>query len=282
MTREPLPDGKRFRTAATLSFEASRPYHNRRLHCRAENAALEQPQRASVLILVHYTPKVRLWVQGELRHSDGTSVHASTVTGLDSEPTVSLPSNTNGNLEPQHNAPTAAAVSTPVEEPIQVHVGENVTVFCEADANPNQPLFFKWYRGDQLIPRSEHTESQLQLNQVGPDWDGIRIGCEVTNPMGSSNPHYRPLNVNFGPKLLRPLLAEQALLVGQSLRLQCEVRSNPPADLQWWHDGRVIGRGRTLNLSNLQLSSDGLYTCKAFLDGFAPVTTSTRLLIKGN
>lgn len=288
--RESLPDSKRLRSVSTLTLQASRLHHNRRLHCRAENAALEQPQRVSILLLVRYAPKVRVWAQGELRHSDGTHVHA-TGESTDHEPTVST------GAEPTSDGAVTSTLDksngmTPEmtvkrdDEPIHVHVGENVTIFCDADANPEQLIAVKWYRNDQLITDQNRAASDvsahLQLSNIGSEWDGVRVGCEAVNVVGTSGRQLRTLSVNFGPKVLRPLPAEQALLAGQSLRLQCDVRSNPPADLQWLHDGRLIGKGRTLNLPHLKLSNAGLYVCKAVLDGFAPVSTSTRLHIKGN
>jgi hypothetical protein len=255
---------------------------------------MERPQRTSTLLLVRYAPKVRVWAQGELRHSDGTHVQKP-LDLIQSEPTVttvgesSVGESSAGPMTDKSIGSSFESLSQDKRdlEPIHVHVGENVTVFCDADANPEQLIAVKWYRNDQLMTDqgrlgTPDSSAQLLLSNIGSEWDGVRIGCEAVNSVGTSGRQFRPLSVNFGPKVLRQLPEEQALLAGQSLRLQCDVRSNPPADLQWWHEGRLVGKGRTLNLSRLNLSNAGQYTCKALLEGFAPVTTSTRLHIKGN
>ena len=261
--KEELPDGKRFNSLAKWQFTAGQQHHNRRFTCKAENSALEEAQRATILIRVRFAPNVTIRYSG-----DQTGELSAVQEGPDGD-LVELV-NKDHDEEPSEN--------------IVTQVGENVTLTCDAVANPSTGLVYKWYRNDQIHP-GDHSGSTLNLPAVGEELNDVRIGCQVINSIGSSSVVYRRLSVSSSPKFANTLAPQYSINEGATLKLTCEVKSNPPAEIVWHHfspqSGRsVVGRGRQLQMTSMDYSKAGRYSCVANAKG-EEIKQSTVVLIKG-
>lgn len=178
-----MSDGKRSNTQSKWQFVAGKQHHNKRFTCRAENSALQEPQKASILIRVSFAPKVKLVYNGDYQVISGEPSAVQEENGIQNENNV-IEINRE-NEDPNEN--------------IVAHVGENVSINCEAAANPNVGLTYKWYKDDQIFP-GDHSTNSLNISSISADFNGARIGCEVLNSIGSSGVIYRQLSVSFAPK----------------------------------------------------------------------------------
>lgn len=257
-SKQELADGKRFNSLSKWQFTAGKQHHNKRFTCRAENSALEEPQKTSILVRVRFAPKVKLSYSGDYQ----TASEPSAVQEEDSPP-----------VEPVKE-------SEELNENIVAHVGENVTVNCEAAANPNVGLIYKWYKDEQIFP-GDHSAGTLNIPSINADFNGVKIGCEVLNSIGSSGVIYRQLSVSFAPKFSRSLAKSYTVMEGSNFKLTCEVRSNPPADIVWHFNNAIIGRGKHLQLTNMDYSKAGRYSCVVNVKNFSEIRSSTLVQIKG-
>lgn len=257
-SKQELSDGKRFNSLAKWQLTAGKQHHNRRFQCKAENSALEEAQKASILIRVRFAPKVTLVYSGDhtpepnavQESPDGDQMYFNT---KDREEDLS--------------------------ESIVTQVGENVTVTCDAIANPSTSLVYKWYRNEQIYP-GDHSGSSLNLPAIGEELNDVRIGCQVINSIGSSPVVYRRLSVSSSPKFANSLPPQTSVNEGDTLKLTCNVKSNPPAEIVWHHGRTVVGHGRQLQMTGMDYSKAGRYTCVASAKG-EEIQQSTVVQIKG-
>lgn len=171
-----------------------------------------------------------------------------------------------------------------LNEYIVTQVGENVTVTCDAIANPSTGLVYKWYRNDEIYP-GDHSGSSLNIPAIGEELNEMRIGCEVINSIGSSGRTYRRLSVSSSPKFANNLPAQHSVTEGDTLKLTCDVKSNPPAEIAWQHlsprsVSSVVGYGRQLQIAGMDYSKAGQYSCVANAKG-EEIKQSTVVLVKG-
>lgn len=265
-SKQELADGKRFNSLAKWQFIAGKQHHNRRFVCKAENSALEEAQKATILIRVRFAPKVKIGYSGD----QAAGVEMSAVQeGSDGSDLVEM-----GNKDREED----------LNETIMTQVGENVTLTCDAIANPSTGLVYKWYRNDAIYP-GDHSGTTLNIPAIGEELNDVRIGCEVINSIGSSDVQYRRLSVSSSPKFANSLAPQYSVNEGANLKLTCEVKSNPPAEIVWHHSapqsGRsVVGRGRQLQMTSMDYSKAGRYTCVANAKG-EEIKQSTEVLIRG-
>ena len=167
-----------------------------------------------------------------------------------------------------------------LNDKIVAHVGENVTINCDAIANPNVNLIYKWYKDEQIFP-GDHSTNTLNIPSISADYDGMRVGCEVLNSIGSSGVMYRHLSVSYAPKFAKQLAKQYIVMEGSNLKLNCEVRSNPPAEILWHFNNKQIGKGKILQLSDMDYSKAGHYACIVTVKDFDKIQSSTIVQIKG-
>lgn len=263
--KEELSDGKRFNSFAKWQFTAGKQHHNKKYICRAENPALEESLKASILIRVRFAPKIKLVYSGD--YQTITNEPSAVQEDLDNDVLIESSSNTK-------------EINEELNENIVAHVGENVTITCDAIANPNTNLVYKWYKNEQIFP-GDHSGNTLNIPSISAELDGVRIGCEVINNIGSSGVNYRHLSVSFAPKFSRKLNKQYTVMEGSTLNLTCEVRSNPPAEIVWYFGKSIIANGKHLQLNHMDYSKAGRYACVVNVKGFDEIQSSTIVLIKG-
>ncbi|XP_064651159.1 roundabout homolog 2-like isoform X2 [Lineus longissimus] len=171
-------------------------------------------------------------------------------------------------------------VTTPQDK--VVGVGRTVTLKCEVTGNPPPAVF--WNKEDSQIlmfPRQDHgrfsvtEEGTLIIERSQKDDAGEYI-CQALSVAGSAfakakvevkdvDPRPPPI-IHQGPQ-------NQTLPINSVAMLICQSSGDPQPTAIWYKDGKpmeggsstrvtLLGSG-TLQISDLQFSDTGLYTCKA-------------------
>eukprot|EP00118_Oscarella_pearsei_P016938 m.165733 g.165733 ORF g.165733 m.165733 type:complete len:5158 (+) comp38902_c0_seq1:154-15627(+) len=148
-----------------------------------------------------------------------------------------------------------------VEPEIIARQGETVDLLCRVSGVPLPNI--AWTRSGKRIDSVSHkyevlSNGTLKLRNIQRD-DSDKYVCLATNIGGSSsgnvfvNVHYSPFIVNVSSNL--------SVLVNSDVELMCEGEGNPQPSFVWIKDGVEVTRGRRLNISFVQPSDAGVYTC---------------------
>ncbi|KAM4825037.1 sialic acid-binding Ig-like lectin 16 [Thomomys bottae] len=159
--------------------------------------------------------------------------------------------------------------------------GQFLRLLCTADGWP--PPTLTWVLGNRVLLRSNVTDPGtlgLDLPRVKAGHAG-RYTCRAENRLGSQH-RALDLSVQYPPEELR-VAASQGnrteleihrngsslpVLQGQSLRLVCATRSNPPATLSWVRGSQTLSPPwpadpGVLELPVVQVEHEGEFTCRA-------------------
>ncbi|CAJ0944218.1 unnamed protein product [Ranitomeya imitator] len=155
-------------------------------------------------------------------------------------------------------------------------INDPMTLECESSAIP--PPTITWLKDGRPLPKRAGIRviqngrflqiDQSQLRDAG------RYTCEASNEAGRSEKHYnvviwgkyRIVPPNF------PLAPESPMSVieGQPISFTCECQGSPPPVLTWMKNGsplideeraQVAAGGRMLQISRIQVSNEGVYSC---------------------
>ncbi|KAM9324527.1 hemicentin-1 [Gastrophryne carolinensis] len=155
-----------------------------------------------------------------------------------------------------------------------VIVNNPFTLYCETNAIP--PPIITWYKDGKMITSSEKAfifsgGNSLQIARANVE-DAGTYSCVAVNEAGKDSLHYTvqvllpPIfegeNGNSTEKIIS--------LENETVLLDCTVKSNSAAIINWQKDGQVITEGkhyqmisdgRYLQIFNTQLSDSGRYVC---------------------
>ncbi|XP_063265782.1 hemicentin-2 isoform X3 [Prinia subflava] len=170
-------------------------------------------------------------------------------------------------------APAIRGGREDVVEEVTATINGTVRFECDATGHPEPTVSWLW--NDLPIeagPRHQLLEGGMVLQvAVVEAGDTGTYTCVAENPAGSAERHFAlavqepPWNVGTGPENIDGV-------VNGSVSLVCDVRSHPAAEIAWYKDGHALRLGeevtvtqgsRVLQLTHLQLSSSGTYTCMA-------------------
>lgn len=162
---------------------------------------------------------------------------------------------------------------------LNVLEGEDVKLTCSATANPSD-VIYKWYKNDVII--NGDLSTSYFIHKITREDHGAIIACEVKNSVGESRATHT-LSVNFGPVFKSPLPAVFGAELGNEVKLKCEVEGNPQPEIIWLLEGntRVLSTESELNLGEMAYDLVGKYLCRASVRGFAEISGSTTVFIKG-
>ena len=142
--------------------------------------------------------------------------------------------------------------------------GENVTLNCEAEANPAVSLI-SWKRestGDIIASKN----GQLVLTEVDRK-DGRRYVCQATNSEGLAEA-VEQLSVNFPPSsaVVSPT-SNVVAKYGQDLVLTCDADGLPPPSYVWLQlkNGKEMLRGNSssMTFTSISYADSGQWRCRA-------------------
>ncbi|XP_017054844.1 LOW QUALITY PROTEIN: irregular chiasm C-roughest protein [Drosophila ficusphila] len=241
----PLPDLRRFTAKSVLRLTPKKEHHNTNFTCQAQNTADRTYRSAKIRVEVKYAPKVKVNVIGTL--PGGAAALAGGAGGAHS------------------------AGSRIVEHSL-------VRLECRADANPSD-VRYRWFINDEPIIGGQKTE--MVIRNVTRKFHDAIVKCEVQNSVGKSEDS-ETLDISYAPSFRqRPQSTEAD--VGSVVSLNCEVDSNPPAEIVWIQhpSDRVVGTSTNLTFS-VSNETAGRYYCKASVPGYAEISADAFVYLKGS
>ncbi|XP_068104559.1 hemicentin-2 [Hyperolius riggenbachi] len=154
-----------------------------------------------------------------------------------------------------------------------LRLGGTLTLLCESEATP-QPTV-TWYKNGKLLTGdgsiSIHNSGQrLEIRNVQAQDKGLYT-CKMTNVAGEAELTYTVI-IQVPTSILHPKNETIQLTIGNSIVLSCEAEGSPPPKITWLKDGLslehsgewgVVIRGNRLQISRVQPSHAGRYTCIA-------------------
>ncbi|XP_015725366.1 hemicentin-1 isoform X1 [Coturnix japonica] len=173
-------------------------------------------------------------------------------------------------VKPRVSRPGDQQGHGPIE--ISVITGEDITLPCEVKSLP--PPIITWAKETQLIsPFSlRHTflpSGSMKISETQVSDSGMYF-CVATNIAGNVTQSVK-LSVHVPPKIQRgpQIMKVQA---GHRVDIPCSAQGSPPPTITWFRGSNAVpiesgqpthSLGGALSISNIQLSSAGIYRCIA-------------------
>ncbi|KAF2369130.1 CD80-like immunoglobulin C2-set [Trinorchestia longiramus] len=184
-------------------------------------------------------------------------------------------------------AALTASVRLMVEYPPAVHIrlnppsileGSEVRVSCDAEANPKD-VSYRWFRGGQKIDVDSNQRS-VNLGILSRSDHGTSVTCEATNAVGTTR-QTTLLDVQYAPSFISAPSSESAE-PNQNASLRCRVEGNPTPTIVWTYlrTAKMAGLGEELTVKAVE-STTGSYMCTATSQGFAPLSATVHLRLRG-
>ncbi|XP_023195302.1 hemicentin-1 [Xiphophorus maculatus] len=161
-------------------------------------------------------------------------------------------------------------------DPRDVILNNPISLYCETNAVP--PPTLTWYKDGKLLTSIDKVlilpgGRVLQIPRAQLD-DSGRYTCVAINEAGEDSIQYN-VRVLVPPSIRgsdSDVPEEVIVLVNKTAQLDCHVNGNPTPKITWFKDGQVmssggprsiLSNGRTLQVSNAQVSETGQYVCVA-------------------
>ncbi|KAA0197339.1 hypothetical protein HAZT_HAZT002999, partial [Hyalella azteca] len=184
-------------------------------------------------------------------------------------------------------AALTASVSLMVQYPPRVHLrlyppviqeGTEVRASCDSEANPHD-VTYKWFRGRQMLDVDE-TQRSVSLGLVSRADHGTDVSCEASNVVGTTR-QTSFLDVQYAPSFISAPSSESAE-PNQNASLRCRVEGNPQPTIVWTHlsTATMTGLGEELAIK-AEESTTGAYMCTVTSPGFAPLSATVHLRLRG-
>ncbi|NXP66437.1 MUC18 protein, partial [Chloropsis cyanopogon] len=148
-----------------------------------------------------------------------------------------------------------------------VKEGDNVTLVCEADGNP-QPVF-SFFKKNQLnewqdlTALAEPDSGVLRLQEVNKSSNGTYKCQSLDLDDMSQKEEDVDLVVNYIEGVHVKMEPSSTLREGDSVKLSCDAHSPVGLKYQWWDDtGKELGAGNQLILRNLTFETSNTLSCK--------------------
>ncbi|XP_063055066.1 basal cell adhesion molecule isoform X2 [Engraulis encrasicolus] len=171
----------------------------------------------------------------------------------------------------------SVASTDPVKE------GDDVTMKCETDGNPQPGFDFK--KGGEDINGAVIEDGLLTVPKVTRDSAGEYTCSFLDCDFSDCEEIARTLTlaVNFlDPVQIEPA-ATQEVQVGDTVELQCRTKASTDYTLEWKKDSTVLFRDGALSLKAVTLADSGTYTCEAAVPSVPGLThkASVELVVAG-
>ncbi|CAI6344104.1 unnamed protein product [Macrosiphum euphorbiae] len=148
---------------------------------------------------------------------------------------------------PEHQI--SPSVFTKLLSDLLVKQGDACSLSCKAEGNPLPTV--QWFKEDICIDNSpqyqityNNGEALLKIEHTNSSSHSGKYTCVATNRLGSDSTASNLLidaleKPEDGPTFVVPLSNVMAR-AGQKLKLECEVETNKPPILIWFHNGKVM------------------------------------------
>lgn len=167
----------------------------------------------------------------------------------------------------------------------RVPKGHPMSIECFVDAKPTAEI--QWFKDGELLESSDEIEvwntpadgaCRVKISRFEKKNCGS-YKCMAKNEYGMADTRSN-LNVEiieeevaeqpkeYAPKF-NPLLEDDTLKLGDSLKLQCCVDANPPANVTWYKDGLLLKTNEKCKLSYNPKSGQCLLTVDSVDDSYA-------------
>ncbi|XP_020558392.1 mucosa-associated lymphoid tissue lymphoma translocation protein 1-like isoform X1 [Oryzias latipes] len=158
--------------------------------------------------------------------------------------------------------------------------GSRVLLTCGASGPPG--LTYQWFKGNEEILDQTGGSPQLVLFPLSPahqghyicrvsygeryvfsQWAHVGLVCSAGSSPGCSSSLF-PGSVSGLQVVLQP--QSQVVSEGAKLRLECQAKANPPAQVQWYHNNKPLPQKKTpvLEIPCVTTEHRGEYSCKVY------------------
>lgn len=153
----------------------------------------------------------------------------------------------------------------------EVKEGDDLELVC-----PYENFLEIFWSANQNFLNSEESSNILKIPNINSTYNG-NISCFVTNLAGNKSFSYQ-VDVLHAPKINSNLEESNGIydflndefnvedlnyIVGETLILNCSATGNPKPEVSWKKSGDTIALGEVLEIENLNLHHQDIYTCLA-------------------
>ncbi|XP_037080664.1 hemicentin-2-like isoform X2 [Pollicipes pollicipes] len=159
-------------------------------------------------------------------------------------------------------APPRLIADAPPASAVRPRLGYPLRLTCPIEGVAQ----VRWLRDGQLLSDPFRIVSTMNgrllfLLSV-TEADSGQYSCEARNSAGRAS-HQFDVQVVVPPYFETPGPDRVKAKVGDELTLTCDVIGQPQPNITWFKDSSVISRKHKLDISPVDVSADGLYTCEA-------------------
>lgn len=182
-------------------------------------------------------------------------------------------------LEPVSNV-TVTTIQTPLLE-------YSGAAIASCSVSSGSSVSFLWLNGSSEVTANNRVHltdgnSTLTIFNV-TRYDQGPFRCSAINPVSNRTGDSVNFTIYYGPDKMSLTLGSYT--VGSNVTVGCSAESNPPAQMQWAFEGKLLNRsGSVLELYNVTKSQSGYYACVAFnnvtntsnnITGYVQITDAT-------
>ncbi|XP_050973764.1 B-cell receptor CD22-like isoform X1 [Labeo rohita] len=149
------------------------------------------------------------------------------------------------------------SVSVSISPSGEIVEGDSVTLICSSDSNP--PAEISWFKGGTIVGSGRI----YSISKISCDHSG-EYKCKSINKHGEKDSDAVTLNIMYPPRSVSVSISPSGKIVeGDSVTLICSSDSNPPAEINWFKGGTIVGSGRIYSISKISSDHSGEYKCKS-------------------
>ncbi|XP_023186523.1 basal cell adhesion molecule isoform X1 [Xiphophorus maculatus] len=162
--------------------------------------------------------------------------------------------------------------------PTVVKEGDNVTLKCETDGNPQPPFDFT-KDGRKL----SGVDGSLILENVKRTDSGIYVCSAFDAENYDEKSNSTVLNVNYIDEMSVTPTGNQIIDLGKQVKWQCKTKASKNHTVLWKKDSTVLSQDGTLSIGNVGYEHAGEYMCVGAVPEVPGLTAQTivKLTVKG-
>ncbi|VVC36584.1 Hypothetical protein CINCED_3A013482 [Cinara cedri] len=164
-----------------------------------------------------------------------------------------------------------------IGSPKKLVEGMNIQFLCKTKANPAD-VVYKWFVNDQVVLSEESNE--MWLMNISRRLHHSYVKCEAQNSVGKAEVQQR-LSMLYKPIFRNKPESLQAE-PGSTVKLSCDVDSNPPPTVEWTNEKtkKVVSTSSNLTLYSVGPKNAGVYHCKTTTQGFGELHAEVSVILR--